>query len=486
MLSCPPRFGTKRSPDRATLGPAVAKVAELLGTPFMPWQRLVADVVMEIDPKTGRLAYSELGLSVPRQSGKSTFVLAKSVHRASATQFFGDRQRMVYTAQTRAKAREKWEEDYAAALEASRTFGPRVDVHKGNGNEHIRFQNGSRFGIEASTESSGHGGTIDEAYIDEAFAQKDGRLEQAFRPAMITRANKLLMWLSTMGWSDGPAYLPGKVAAGRAAVAADVRSGLAYFEWSADEGADPSDESVWWRCMPALGRTTPIEAVRSEYDKAVREGAMADFRRAYLNQSVPKPVESDVSVVAAADWRRLCDPESRVDPVVLAIDVSPESAMSSIAVAGSAADRVHVEITGNAESGLDVREGVGWVVPRLAQIAERSGIRRVVIAGSSATEALRPAMQTAGLEVTVVSGSELNAACGHFLNQVASGRLVHIGQPVLADAIATARKLDVGDGALRWTRRKSEGDITPLYAATLAVWAAQSYEQDYDVMDSGF
>jgi hypothetical protein len=30
----------------------------------------------------------------------------------------------------------------------------------------------------------------------------------------------------------------------------------------------------------------------------------------------------------------------------------------------------------------------------------------------------------------------------------------------------------VGDGSWKWTRRKSTTDITPLYAATTALWAA--------------
>jgi phage terminase large subunit-like protein len=184
--SCPPRFGTRRNPDRATLGPAVGKVSAKLGKPFMPWQQDVADVVLEVDPVTGRLAYQEYGLTVPRQSGKSTFVNAKATHRCTATGFFGARQHVVYTAQTRQKAREKWEEDFLADLEASREFRGRFRAHKGNGNEHTRFSNRSRFGLESSTEKAGHGPTIDEAYIDEAFAHQDFRLEQAFGPAMIT------------------------------------------------------------------------------------------------------------------------------------------------------------------------------------------------------------------------------------------------------------------------------------------------------------
>ena len=97
-LTCPPRFSTPRHPDRDTMGPQVAKVAQALGTPLMPWQQHVADVALEIDPETGRLAYRELVLTVPRQSGKTTLILALAVHRAIG---FGQPQRITYTAQTR-------------------------------------------------------------------------------------------------------------------------------------------------------------------------------------------------------------------------------------------------------------------------------------------------------------------------------------------------------------------------------------------------
>src|SRR5258706_14176120 len=90
--SCPPRFGTRRDPDRLTLGPGVGTVSAKLGKPFMPWQQYVADVVMEIDQVTGRLGYQEMGLTGPRQSGKTTWGEAKSTHRQNSPRLYGGRQ----------------------------------------------------------------------------------------------------------------------------------------------------------------------------------------------------------------------------------------------------------------------------------------------------------------------------------------------------------------------------------------------------------
>jgi phage terminase large subunit-like protein len=268
----------------------------------MPWQQDVADVLMEIDPDTGRLVYDEWILTVPRQSGKSTFVEAKFTHRCTATKFFGPRQHLVYAAQTRKKALEKWEEEFIPDLQASSYFANRFEPKKPPGNEHFRFSNGSRLGMDAPTDTAGHGSTLDEAFLDEAFAHQDWRLEQALGPAMITRPNKQLGIISTAGWLNGSPYLEAKIAVGRAAVRDGVQTGTAHFEWAAAPGADPGDERTWWSCMPALGRTITVAAIRAEYRKAAAAGKLNEFRRAYLNQWVPKDVTDDWSVIGADAW----------------------------------------------------------------------------------------------------------------------------------------------------------------------------------------
>jgi phage terminase large subunit-like protein len=424
----------------------------------MPWQQYVADVVGEIDPATGRLAYSEWGLTVPRQSGKSTFVLAKATHRCSASGFFGPRQKVVYTAQTRQKAREKWEEDYAEELLASASFKSRVQVHKGNGNEHIRFTNGSRFGIEASTEKAGHGGTLDEAYIDEAFAQVDARLEQAFGPAMITRPLKQLAWISTAGWLDGSPYLLGKVRAGRGQVESDGRRGLAYFEWSAPESADPADPGVWWSCMPALGTMFPEEAIRAEYDKAVREEKLNDFRRAYLNQWVPKSADVEAAGLDFARWEKAADPSApRGTELVFGVATAPDRSWSAVVAAWRRPDgAVQVAIGRDEHGNHDYRRGTAWVEERVEQLRRRYG--GVVVADVAARGLVSRAEQP---------GEDAQAlAHNRFSDLLEAGGLRHGNQPALNTAVGAARWRSRGNTQV--LDRKGDVDITPVAAAALA------------------
>ena len=464
--ACLPRFGTARTWERPTLGPKIGEVSARLGKPFMPWQQLVADVTGEIDPATGRLAYPEFGLLVPRQSGKTTLIEARVVHRCTATGFYGPRQRVVYTAQTRLAAREKWEEDFAADLEASAAFKRRVSVHKANGNEHIRFVNGSRWGLEAVTEKAGHGGTIDQADIDEAFAHADFRLEQAFGPAMITRALKQLAWLSTAGWLGASPYLEAKVRAGRAAVEAGRRSGMAYFEWSAAEDDDPGDEATWWGCMPALGRTIGVDAIRGEYLKAVAQGTVNEFRRAYLNQWVPKNVPDDWLVISEAAWAGLADPESEPTPgVALAAVYSHDQSHAAVGLAGWRADGLlHVEVA-------DYREGTAWVAPRLAEMCGRHDPVAVVVDDASHEGAVIKDLEAARIDVMRPHAKGVAEAYADFIQDATDAKtLRHRGQPDLDVAVAGAVSRDVGDGGKAWGRRKSSADISPLAAVTLAAW----------------
>ena len=324
----------------------------------MPWQQSVIDVILEIDPDTGELAYNEFGLTVPRQSGKSTLLLAKAVHRALAAGFFGGRQSIVYTAQTRKDSREKFVTDFAPDLAAS-SFKNVATPNWQGGAERIKFQNGSIFKIEATTEKAGHGGTLDEAYIDEAFAHVDNRSEDAFRPAMITRRNKQLGVISTAGWSDGSPFLQAKVKAGRAATEMGIRSGLAYFEWSAPEDADPADAASWRDCMPALGHTITEAAIQAEFDRALREGKLNGFRRAYLNQWVPKFEASNGSIFPS--WGELADPAAeRSSTVCFGVATAPDRARSAVVAAWRRSDgAVHLARAAPGRAARAVRGAAG-------------------------------------------------------------------------------------------------------------------------------
>ena len=271
MTECEPRYATARTPERETLGRAAGRVARVLGAPLMPWQKQVLDVALEIDGR-GQLVYRDVVLSTPRQSGKSYVLLTLLLTRA----LLWPRQNLIYTAQSGLDARKKLLDDWLPAVQAS-PIGGQVAAYLAPGRESLRFTDGSVLQLLASTAKAGHGMVVDLGVLDEAFSYQDARTEQALRPAMMTRSNPQLWVVSTAGTPDASPYLFERVQSGRLAVEAGVTDALAYFEWSAEDDADPADPETWRSCMPALGHTVSEDAVAA----AQRSMGRSEFARAY-------------------------------------------------------------------------------------------------------------------------------------------------------------------------------------------------------------
>lgn len=423
----------------------------------MPWQRQVLDTALEVDPGTGKLVYREVILTVPRQSGKTTLLLVLILLRALSE----PRQNIRYTAQTGSDARKKWMDDWLPALNSTRfskLYRPRLT----NGHEALLFKNGSFQGLVATTLKSGHGGTLDLGILDESFAHPDARLEQALKPAMITRPQPQLWVVSTAGTAEASPYLWGKVEGGRQLADAGVDRDIAYFEWSADEDADPSDPATWRSCMPALGITAPEAAVRSDFESM----SLSEFRRAYLNQWVTAMTDP---VISLDTWMALADPDSSaLDPVALAFDVTPDRAMAAICAAGPRDDGlVHLEV-------IEHSRGTGWIVDRVASLVQQHQPVGVFCDASGPAGSLAAELERAGVKVTPVTAAEHGQACGVLYDAAAQDRLRHLGTTELVSALDGAVKRPLGD-AWAWSRKSSSVDISPLVACTLALWGSETH-----------
>jgi phage terminase large subunit-like protein len=330
----------------------------------MPWQQLVADVGLEVDPDTDQLAYREVVFTIMRQSGKSTLVLSFEVDRCVA---WGRPQRIGYTAQTGWDARKKLLDDQVPVLAGSRLW-PAVDkVYRAAGMEGVLWRSGSRIDVFASNVSAGHGRTLDLGVIDEAFDDEDERREQALLPAMATRADAQLLVTSTAGTSRS-AYLRRKVDAGRHAVQLDRGHGIAYFEWSIPQGVDVDDPAVWWGHMPALGWTIQPEVVAH----ARQTMSDSEFRRGFCNQWV----ENADRWLPAGAWGGCLEerPIPDLAEVVLGFDGSYSNDSTAL-VAVEIGERPHIDVVECWERPEHAAES--WRVPILAvEDAIRAACRR--------------------------------------------------------------------------------------------------------------
>ena len=237
----------------------------------MNWQRVVADVAMEVG-KAGRLAHRDVIVTTPRQAGKSVLLQALLIHRllsAEAQVLYGVQTRML-------AARSRLFDGWWPRLQRSE-FADRFTISRGAGFETLRADNGSILTLLRREERSGHGDTVDLSCLDETWAM-EAYVEQAVRPATSTRPEAQIWAVSTAG-SSRSVWWKGKVDAGRAAVAAAERDPV-FLEWAAPAGADPGDPEVWRAAHPALGITIDEAVIAADY-KAMPTN---EFVRAYLNR----------------------------------------------------------------------------------------------------------------------------------------------------------------------------------------------------------
>ncbi|MEU3563525.1 terminase [Kitasatospora sp. NPDC006786] len=471
-LRCPPYWGPPRRLDWPTLGGKAARAMEAIGHPPMPWQRYTLDVGLEINPHTGRFAYREVGLSVPRQQGKTDQILTVMLHRIMAW----PRQNVVYAAQTRGMARTRWEDEFLTAMEAAPKLRGKFTSRKANGNEAIIWtKTRSKLGITANTEKAGHGPPLDLGVIDEAFAHEDDRLEQAFSPAMLTRPMAQLWWASA-GGTERSVFLNKKRQAGRELVERAWASGewpsVCYFEWFAPDHLDRADPATWYSCMPALGHTVTEDVVRSELEKL----DPAEFDRAYLNRTRKHTPPEDPNV-PKTQWTAAADETSRPVPdVALAVDVSPLRDWASIAAASRRPDgRIHLEV-------VDRRAGTDWVADALGRLAALWRPVVVTLDAKGPVGSLVDALADEGIRVSedpehpergdllIPRTGDVVAACGQLADAIRQGTVVHTDQTPLTAAVNGARTRPLGD-AWAWHRRNAQTDISPLVAVTLARWA---------------
>lgn len=418
-------------------------MAKLLGKPFMPWQQLVADVGGELLPD-GRPAYRQVIVTVPRQSGKTQFVLSWEC-KVCAT---APRSRAAYSAQTGWDASKKLIEDQAPELMASALSGFVSRIYRGAGTEKIMFKNGSRIETLASTASAGHGKTLDLAVMDEIWADTTLDREQAIIPTMATKPLAQILGLSTAG-TEASVLLNRMVDAGRSAVENGLDEGTAYFEWSISPDDDIDDEGCWPTFMPALGHTIDINVVR----QAKQTMSPGEFARAFGN----RPTTSNERVIPAGAWEAVCGDDVAPDGALrFAVCVTPEHGAASIVVA---------DAMGRCEL-VAARPGLSWVVGALDALWQRHRTP-VGLDAYGPTGSLVPDLEKAGVPFEALPAAGMRSACGGLLDAIYAESISVRRSQQMDDAVAAARKRPSGD-AFVWSMSATGADTSPLVALTIA------------------
>jgi hypothetical protein len=252
----PPKWATPRDPDAPTDGGRISKIADALGKPLRPWQRLVADVATERDA-FGQYRYEIILVTVPRQSGKTTLVGPVQLDRVICNPGI----RAFYTAQTGKDARKRFEDLVALVKESPLDA---VAAYRWSaGDEGISFPNRSALKLFAPGLAALHGETPPLVTLDEIWHYDellgDAMLEGAILPAQMTLTGRRQVWMISTAGTAESVFMKKWVDRGRANESARLAGRplpwpkLAYFEWSLADGADPYDPQAIADFHPAVG-----------------------------------------------------------------------------------------------------------------------------------------------------------------------------------------------------------------------------------------
>ena len=189
---------------------------------------------------------------------------------------------------------------------------------------------------------------------------------------------------------------------------------------------------------------------------------LGDFMREYLCVRI---ADGNDRVIDYEQWRQLERNDIWVGAdCVIAIDISWDRARSSIVTASGEGNHIPIEV-------IDAREGVDWLTERVIELAERHRCPIIVDTGGPAASMVL-ILENRGIEVIPFAARDVAHSAASFYDNVRNQRICHMGDWRLNDAVRGATKRPIGE---RWGfNRKGNVDISPLVAASFAVWAIDS------------
>ena len=432
-----------------------------LGLGFDWWQSQLGTVCLGYGADGKYVAtVGGIGLSIPRQVGKTYFVLAMLVIMCilfPGLQIVWTSHHLRTTTKTLTTAK---------GFTRRKKIAPHVRaVRTSHGEGQVEFVNGSLIMFGARSQGFGRGfDEIDVEVFDEAQIMDTKALED-----MIAATNQarhphgaLIFFMGTPPTAANPSEA---FRLRRAEAWAGEADDAIWLEIAADPASEADDESQY----PAMNPSYPLRTPRESLLR-LRKNLGNDDSWNREGRGIWDP-QGTRSVIPAEMWRECGEDFSvAVDRFSLGIEVAADQARASVALAGLREDGLwHVELD-------ESREGAAWVVPYVKALLEANPqIRGVGVDAGSPSKALLDDFASAGIHVITPTASDLAATCSNLLAGVVSGTMRHINQGQLNTAVsgASKRSFQNDSGLWVWHRASAAVDITPVQAATLALFVAR-------------
>ncbi|MCR1995721.1 terminase [Bifidobacterium animalis] len=340
-------------------------------------------------------------------------------------------------------------------------FHPYIDrIRRANGQQEIRFTNGSAILFGAREHGFGRGlHGADMEIFDEAQILSVRALDNLV-PVMNTAADPLVVFIGNPPKPGDPC----EVFSDKRRDALAGRDGVTYIELSADPDCDSDDRDQWERANPSYPHRTSEAAILRMRNTLSEDSFRREALGIWDKTDVNHAIDHEQWAAAAVQQRK------DGGAVSFAVDMPPDRSSLAVGACMMYPDKTaHIEL---AEYRDTNQHGIAWAVDWLAERWPKTC--SIVIDAQSPATVLLPDLKRRGVRVTLTNATDMGQACGRLTDWLRDGKLRHLqGQEALDIAVTGATKRNIGQsGAFAWNKRTADVDISPLVAVTLALHGA--------------
>lgn len=435
---------------REELADTAIELAAMYGLVLDPWQQYVLRRGMRVEADYDMWSASRVGLSVPRQNGKSALLVAREL---AALLLVPDERLVIHSAHLVGTALEGFR-NIKGLFENFDDLGKRVKrIREANGEQGIEMMDGSRLLFRARARGNVRGMSPQLLILDEAQILPD-EAWSAMLPSVSAQVNSQIWLTGTPPGPTDPGEVFGRV---RKSAVSGSDERVAWLEWSVDGDVAVEDRRLWARSNPAIGLRITPDAVEDELHSMDE----TTFARERLGMWAS---DKQLAVIPGDVWAaRAVEDVPDVPISAIGVDMAPDAARVSVAVGLKTDYGVHVELADISAASDSTDALVEWIVARARRRVP------VLIDSLSPARLLIPILKARRCRVVVMSGGEVMESTAGFFNAAKEGTLSHFGQEQVTDSLAGARRKAVGDaGGWKWDRKSMNVDLTPIMAVTNA------------------
>ena len=437
-----------------------------IGFPLLPWQELLAMESLKYKAD-GRWAHPLVGIMLPRQQGKSTFMALRilfGIYRLGEKMHLATAHKLTTSAEIFFKVGQMIEDSHILQDNFLKKY-------ESKGSQEIRFKNGARYLIRAGNSAARGIAGPDVIHIDELREFDTEDVWSSMRFTQMSNKNPQAYFYSNAGHTGSVLLLKFRERGLAAANGAD--DSIGWFEWSAEPGAPIDDKEAWYQSNPSLGHTVHEDNIKD---------SLSDREDIFRTEILCQFVSMINPVISEAEWKKCKDDTYKLDKekdTWMAIDLSPDRKHASL-VAGQRIDgdkfMVALLQTWFNPVAIDDKQMANDVAPWVRKFPVNYVAYSKSTAGSVAAR-----LAPAGIPVYEINAQDYQQSCDEFVSAVSSARIVHEGQEELDKQVLSAVKLQRGDGG--WVMgRKASGIICGAVGAAMVTHFATRAETEVDIL----